>query len=224
MNENETRNSYIFYGRRKGRSLSKSCQLALIEGVKYLIKKEELSNIVNTEKRIILEIGFGDGKNLINSARINTNALYIGADPFLNTTARCLHKLLKYNLNNVVIWPDDVRKILKYFPRKSISEIKILFPDPWPKKKHQNRRLIQDEFLKTIGSIMKNEGTITIATDEDRLKRWILEKFQKYKNFEWEAKCSKDWQSRPIDCYETKYEFKSIIQKRNPSWFVFKKK
>ena len=124
----------IFYGRRKGRKLSKSAELAIIEGQKYLIKIEDLKNIFS-KKNIILEIGFGDGQNLINSAKINSNFFYIGADPFLNTTAKCLNKLLTNNLKNVVIWPDDVRKIVKLFPHNSISEIKILFPDPWPKKK-----------------------------------------------------------------------------------------
>ena len=87
-----------------------------------------------------------------------------------------------------------------------------------------NPAIFPASFVAFLCESLKYEGTVTIATDEDRLKRWILEKFQKHKNFEWEAKCSKDWQLRPIDCYETKYEFKSIIQKRNPSWFVFKKK
>ena len=124
-----------FYGRRKGRKLSKSSQLAFKDGKDYLIKEEDISNIFHHQKNIVLEIGFGDGENLINSAKINSNFFYIGADPFLNATAKCLNKILQYNLKNIVVWPDDVRKILKYFPNNSISEIKILFPDPWPKKK-----------------------------------------------------------------------------------------
>ena len=196
--------------------------MAIIEGQKYLINKEDLTNIFS-KKNIILEIGFGDGENLINSAKINSNFFYIGADPFLNSTAKCLNKLLKYNLKNIAIWPDDIRKILKYFPHNSISEVKILFPDPWPKTKHQNRRLIQSEFIELIYSIIKPSGTITIATDHDVLKNWVLEKFQTYTNFEWMAQSSKDWRVRPLDCFETKYELKSIIQKRKPSWFIFKK-
>ena len=123
-----------FYGRRRGRKLSKSGQLAIKYGKDYLIKEENISNIFKYQNNIVLEIGFGDGENLINSAKINPNFFYIGADPFLNTTAKCLSKILQYNLKNIVIWPDDIRKILKFFPNNSISEIKILFPDPWPKK------------------------------------------------------------------------------------------
>ena len=124
-----------FFGRRRGRKLSISSQLAMKDGKDYLIKEEDISNIFYYQKNIILEIGFGDGENLINSAKMNPYCFYIGADPFLNTTAKCLSKIIQYNLKNIVIWPDDVRKILKFFPNNSISEIKILFPDPWPKKK-----------------------------------------------------------------------------------------
>ena len=167
-----------FYGRRRGRKLSKSGQLSMKEGKDLFIKAENISNIFNFQKYIVLEIGFGDGENLINSAKANPNFLFIGADPFLNTTAKCLSKILQYNIKNIVIWPDDIRKILKFFPNNSISEIKLLFPDPWPKKKHRNRRLIQNEFIKTIYPIIKHKETITISTDHDLLKKWVLEKFQ----------------------------------------------
>ena len=213
-----------FYGRRKGRKLSKSGQLAIKEGKDYLIKEEDILYIFQYQKNIILEIGFGDGENLINSAKMNSNFFYIGADPFLNTTAKCLSKIIQYNLKNIAIWQDDVRKILKFFPKNSILEIKILFPDPWPKKKHKNRRLIQNEFIKIIYPIIKNQGTITIATDHDILKKWVLEKFQNHTEFEWLAESPYDWRLRPNDCFQTKYELKSINQQRKPSWFIFKKK
>ena len=213
-----------FYGRRRGRKLSKSGQLSIKEGKDFFIKVENISNIFNFQKYIVLEIGFGDGENLINSAKANPNFLYIGADPFLNTTAKCLSKIIQYNIKNIFIWPDDIRKILKSFPNNSISEIKLLFPDPWPKKKHRNRRLIQNEFIKTISPIIKHQGTITISTDHDLLKKWVLEKFQNYAEFEWLVEGPNDWRLRPNDCFQTKYELKSINQKREPSWFIFKKK
>ena len=217
-------NNPQFYGRRRGRKLSKSSRLAINDGKDYLVKEENISNIFRNQKNIVLEIGFGDGENLINSAKLNSKILYIGADPFLNTTAKCLNKILKYNLNNIVIWPDDIRKILKFFPNNSISEIKILFPDPWPKKRHKNRRLIQDEFIKNIYPVIKHQGTITIATDHDILKNWVLEKFQNHTEFEWVVESSNDWRFRPYECFQTKYELKSINQQRKPSWFIFKKK
>ena len=95
--------------------MSISGQLALKDGKDYLIKEEDISNIFYYQKNIILEIGFGDGENLINSAKMNPHSFYIGADPFLNTTAKCLSKIIQFNLKNIIIWPDDVRKILRFF-------------------------------------------------------------------------------------------------------------
>ena len=88
MNINNFIDNSQFYGRRRGRKLSKSGQLAIKEGKDYLIKEEDIFNIFQYQKNIILEIGFGDGENLINSAKMNSDFFYIGADPFLNTTAK----------------------------------------------------------------------------------------------------------------------------------------
>jgi tRNA (guanine-N7-)-methyltransferase len=135
-----------------------------------------------------------------------------------------MKQILENNLDNIKIWPDDIRKIISCFPLNSVSEVKLLFPDPWPKLKHKKRRLIQTDFINNIYKILKTNGTITVGTDHKILKSWILEKFQTSSKFEWQAQDSKDWQSRPDDCFQTKYERKSLEEKRKPSWFVFKKK
>ena len=198
--------------------------MALKEGAKFIIEDEIFFQTFFIDKKnIILEIGFGDGKNLINSAKKNPETFYLGADPFINTTVKCIKQILKNNLKNIKIWPDDVRKILKFFPSRSISEIKLLFPDPWPKVKHQKRRLIQDDFITSINRILKIKGTVTVATDHKILKSWVLEKFQATTNFEWKVKNSKDWKTRPKECFVTKYEQKSLKEKRKPTWFVFEK-
>ena len=222
-----------FYGRRKGRKLSDTNLLALKEGSKYLIN---MPNFYSNSKiiledlcgfnptKIILEIGFGGGENLINSAKMNPDILYIGADPFLNTNARCTKELLNNNITNVRIWPDDIRQIIEFFPLNIISEIKILFPDPWPKFKHKDRRLIQNDFLNSLYNILKVRGTITLGTDHIIMKSWILEIFQTHSGFEWKAEEANDWRIRPADCFATKYEQKSLIEKRKPNWFIFEKK
>ena len=213
-----------FYGRRKGRRISESGILALKKGSKFIIEYENFfETFFIDKKKIILEIGFGDGENLINSAKTNPDTFYLGADPFLNTTVKCIKQILKSNLKNIKIWPDDVRKVIKLFPSSSISEIKLLFPDPWPKVKHQKRRLIQDDFITSINRILKIKGTVTVATDHKILKSWVLEKFQASSKFEWQVESSNDWKIRPKECFSTKYEQKSLKEKRKPSWFVFEK-
>jgi tRNA (guanine-N7-)-methyltransferase len=219
-----------FYGRRKGRRLSEANLLALKEGSKYLINTCDLSlnskliveDLIEFKtKKIILEIGFGGGENLLSSAKMNPEVLYLGADPFLNTNARCIKELLNNNIMNVKIWPDDIRKIIEYFPKNIFSEIKILFPDPWPKFKHKDRRLIQNDFLSSLYNILKARGTITLGTDHIIMKSWILEVFQNHSGFKWIAAEAQDWRTRPVDCFPTKYEQKSIIYNIKPNWFFF---
>ena len=207
-------------------------QLALQEGVKYLIKNcdfsstsklilEDLVEFKPTE--IILEIGFGSGENLLKSAKMNPDVLYLGADPFLNTNAKCIKAILNYNIKNIMIWPDDIRKIIEFFPSNIFSEIKILFPDPWPKSKHKNRRLIQDNFLISLYNVLKINGIITLATDHFIMKSWILEIFQNNSGYQWTAETADDWRIKPIHYVATKYEQKAINENRDPYWFIFKK-
>lgn len=225
MNLKNFKHNPRFYGRRKGRKLSKSGITALESSDSYFIHENNFREfLLESENQIVLEIGFGDGDNLVNSAIKNENLLHIGADPFLNANVKCIKKLLKNNLKNVKIWPDDIRKIITYFPFNSIIAVKILFPDPWPKLKHKNRRLIQKEFINTLYNILCPNGIITIATDHKIMKSWILEIFQKNIGYVWKAETQKDWQTQPDDCFETKYQKKSLIENRIPSWFLFEKK
>jgi len=207
-------------------------QLALQEGAKYLIKNFDFSStskliledlVEFKPTQIVLEIGFGNGENLLKSAKMNPDVLYLGADPFLNTNAKCIKAILNYNIKNIMIWPDDIRKIIEFFPSNIFSEIKILFPDPWPKFKHKNRRLIQDNFLISLYNVLKINGIITLATDHFIMKSWILEIFQNNSGFQWTAETADDWRIKPIHYVATKYEQKAINENRDPHWFIFKK-
>ena len=222
-----------FYGRRKGRKLSDVNSLALELGKKFILQKSDF--IENSKSlseklfgitlgKIILEIGFGSGENLVNSAKKNPEILFLGSDPFLNTNAKCIKELLNDKLMNVKIWPDDIRQVINFLPSNSISEVKLLFPDPWPKLKHKKRRIVQNEFINILHRILIPKGKVTLGTDHPIMKSWILEIFQNNLGFIWKAKVANDWRVRPIDCFQTKYEKKSLIEKRIPNWFIFEKK
>ena len=222
-----------FYGRRKGRKLSDANSLALELGKNFILKKSDFSekSVSLSEKllgikleKVVLEIGFGNGENLLNSAKKNPETFFLGADPFLNTNAKCIREILNNKLMNVKIWPDDIRQIINLIPSNSISEVKLLFPDPWPKLKHKNRRIVQNEFIDVLYRILIPKGKVTLGTDHSTMKSWILEIFQKNLGFVWKAEVANDWRLRPIDCFQTKYEKKSLIEKRSPNWFVFEKK
>ena len=100
-----------------------------------------------------LEIGFGAGEHLAKQAADNPHIGLIGCEPYLNGVAHFLDYVERANLENVRLFTDDVRDLLAYLPHGQVSRVFILFPDPWPKKRHHARRLISPQFLKRLAYV-----------------------------------------------------------------------
>ena len=133
-----------------------------------------------------------------------------------------LAKLEKEPLQNLKISNEDVRFFLQKIPQKTLNQVFILFPDPWPKTKHFKRRLITTEFLDEIlFKKMSKDAKLTIATDHDSYKTWILAETARSKNFIWTAKSKEDWQVFPEDWIETKYQKKAYAQGNKSVIFNF---
>jgi len=166
-------------------------------------------------KKTCLEIGFGFGDFLFEKAKTNPDILFFGAEPHLNGVVNLLAKLEAEPLKNLKISREDVRILLAKFPDKNFDQIFILFPDPWPKSRHFKRRLINVEFLDEIlAPKMKNGAKLTIATDHDLYKTWILAEVARSKKFVWQANSKQDWQNFPSDWVETKYQKKAAAEGR----------
>ena len=147
----------------------------------------------------------------------NPDTFFLGSEPHINGVVNLLAKLEKEPLQNLKISREDVRILLKKLPDKIFDEVFILFPDPWPKLKHFKRRLIDTKFLdETLSPKIKNGGTLTIVTDHDSYKTWILSAILRSKKFTWLANSKKDWQTFPSDWVETKYQKKAIAEGRSP--------
>lgn len=163
----------------------------------------------------ILEIGFGFGDFLFEKAKNNPQINFFGFEPHLNGVVNLLAKLEKEELQNIKISTQDVRTALANFSDNFFDEIYILFPDPWPKVKHFKRRLINQYFLDEIlAPKIKNNAKLTIATDHDSYKIWILDSLLNSKKFSWEARSKKDWQVFPADWTITKYQKKAALEGR----------
>ncbi len=133
-------------------------------------------------KKIILEIGFGNGENTSFLALKNPNALIVASEVYLSGIGSLLNDIAKNSLKNIKIFDEDVRELLFKLQNKIFDEIYIICPDPWPKARHHKRRLIKEDFLKTLAKILKRDGTVYISTDWENYAESIEEELEKTKD------------------------------------------
>ena len=150
----------LYFGRVKSRKISKIKQ----HNFKYFQKKNNI-NKLNLKKKLILEIGIGMGENLIYLSKKNTQTNIIGVDPFMNGMVNVSDYSINNNIKNIFLYPFVFQKFFKKFKKLRFNEIYVLFPDPWPKKRHQKRRLVNIDFLKKILKILKKNGKFIFSTD-----------------------------------------------------------
>ncbi len=162
------------FGRRHGKKLS-ARQNWLVENMLPTLKPTAGN---------ILEIGFGAGEHVRDLARANPGKIIIGAEPFMNGVASLLSAITDEKTNRILdeyagirIWADDVRDFLRGTDSK-FNQIWVLHPDPWPKAKHEKRRLLSAEFLNTLSKYLTDTGEIIIGTDHWEYFDWILEQIK----------------------------------------------
>ncbi|MBQ6011850.1 MAG: tRNA (guanine-N7)-methyltransferase, partial [Alphaproteobacteria bacterium] len=153
------------FGRRHGKKLSARKQWLMENLLPKIAPK-------TNESGAILEIGFGNGEHLRELAIRNPNSIIIGAEPFANGVAALLSSITNESDNSVLdeyknirVFPDDVRLLLKDFENVKFSEIWVLHPDPWPKARHEKRRLLNHDFLNLLSEYMTKDSSIIIGTD-----------------------------------------------------------
>jgi tRNA (guanine-N7-)-methyltransferase len=208
------------FGRVKSRKLSaKKDDLIKNTLPKYIIKNLQSENF----QIFNLEIGSGDGDFLFNKAKKNLDQCFIACETHTNSVANVLAKLEHFPLSNFFIFNGDAREFLEDSKLK-FSNIFILNPDPWPKVKQQKRRLINDKFLELIYQNMTKKSQLTIVTDHDDYKDWIMEIFlRRNEIFFWEAQQEEDWLKFPQDWIFTKYQKKAVIENRTNVFLQFSK-
>ncbi len=162
------------FGRRHGKKLSARQQTLI----------DELLPTLAPENGDILEIGFGAGEHVRDLAHNNPEKTIIGAEPFMNGVASLLSAITDQKSNrvldeykNIRIWADDVRDFLRKNESK-FEQIWVLHPDPWPKAKHEKRRLLSAEFLNILSTHLATDGEIIIGTDHWEYFDWILEQIK----------------------------------------------
>ena len=134
-----------------------------------------------------LEIGFGGAEHLIAQARANPRAGFIGSDGYLNAIAKALTAIADEQLGNVRLYLGDASALIDWLPAASLSRIDLLYPDPWPKRRHWKRRFLQDDSLARLARILKRGGELRFATDIPGYADWALARVLRSKDFVWTA-------------------------------------
>ena len=197
------------FGRRHGKKLS-ARQNWLIDN---------LLPALNPTHGDILEIGFGAGEHVRDLARANPGKIIIGAEPFMNGVASLLSAITDEKTNRVLdeytgirIWADDVRDFLRNTHSK-FNQIWVLHPDPWPKARHEKRRLLSAEFLNTLSKYLTPDGEIIIGTDHWEYFDWILEQI---KNTNLTATVA------DIEIIQTRYQHKNKAGTDSPKYLILR--
>lgn len=180
-------------------------------------------------RRVWLEIGFGGGEHLAAQAEANPDTGIIGCEFFMDGVASLLSALDESRgaktdagaIANVRIHTDDAREVTDALPEGSLDRVFVLFPDPWPKKRHWRRRLVSTPFLDRLAYLLADGGELRMASDDRSYIRWMLSHATTHPAFDWTARRAADWRSRPDDWPPTRYEAKAIAQGRAPAFLRF---
>ena len=208
------KNELRTFGRRHGKKLSNRKQWLMDNLLPNLSPKTEDFGKNHT----ILEIGFGNGEHLRELATNNQDSIVIGAEPFANGVAALLSAITSESDNslfdqykNIRIHPDDVRLLLKSFIKSTFDEIWVLHPDPWPKARHEKRRLLNHGFLNILSKHLSKNGKIIIGTDHYEYYDWIIEQLKQ---------TTLKIKSTELDIIQTRYQIKNKAGTSKPKYLI----
>jgi tRNA (guanine-N7-)-methyltransferase len=214
------------YGRRRGRPL-RSGRAALIQDQlpALAITPPVAGEMLDPHRlfsrpvdAIWLEVGFGAGEHLAAQAEAHRAVGFVGAEPYINGIAGLLARVRDARLDNLRLWPADIRLLLPAMPARSIGRVFVLFPDPWPKARHHKRRLIAGPFLDELARVMVPGAELRVATDDADYIVWVREQLSAHPAFA--APRGADPRRRPADWIVTRYETKALAEGRSPAYMT----
>ena len=207
------RRSGTFYGRRKGKPLRPGQREAVETFLPTL-----LIDLANEPPQLLaalfpvpvsavrLEIGFGGGEHLLHGARTNPDVGFIGVEPFENGLAKAVTAISREGIKNVRLYDQDAALLLAWLPPASIVRINLLFPDPWPKKRHWKRRFVSQANLDRIFRVLTAGGEFRFATDVEDYAEWTRDQIAKHGKLRPTHDSHQPWADWPGTRYEAKAE------------------
>lgn len=220
-----------FFGRRKGHALrphqaqlfaSLLPQLALNLAAPSPRSLQPL--FAHGPDEVRLEIGFGGGEYLVAQAAAASDIGFIGCEPFVNGMAKGLAAIAAGGLQNIRLHFGDAVDLLAWLPPGSLARVTLLYPDPWPKRRHWKRRFVQAARVAELAAILRPGGEFRFASDISDYVTWTLARFLRCDDFEWTAERADDWRRPWADYRPTRYEAKAVREGRTPCYLTFRRK
>jgi tRNA (guanine-N7-)-methyltransferase len=230
MSDDQTHHHGAFFGRRKGHPL-RAHQAGLFETLLPRLAldlskpaPEDLATLFPLPvDDVRLEIGFGGGEHLIAQAQANPRTGFIGAEPFVNGMAKALAAIESAKLENIRLHHADATALIDWLPAGSLARIDLLYPDPWPKRRHWKRRFVNEESVAKFARILRPGGEFRFASDWANYAEWTLQRLLRSPDFTWTAERADDWRKPWPGFLQTRYEAKAIREGRTPCYLVFRK-
>jgi tRNA (guanine-N7-)-methyltransferase len=200
--------------RRAGR-ITPSQQRALRElwpaiGVEFSESPLDFEALFGRLAPVVLEIGFGNGETLVEQARATPGHDFLGIEVHEPGVGHCLLKASEAGVKNLRIIRRDAIEVLKLqVPPGSLSRVNLYFPDPWPKKRHHKRRIVQTSFLDIVADRLQAGGTLHIATDWSKYAEHIDETLAAHPRFECAERREHNG-DRALDRPRTKFERRGL--------------
>jgi len=200
------------YGRRQGHALRLGQQGLVDDLLPRLTVPEgplDSQTLFGDDRPLWLEIGFGAGEHLAGQAAAHPDVGLIGCEPFLNGVVGALGHIERQGLTNIRLHMGDALEVLERLPDASLDRLFLLHPDPWPKARHAKRRFMNPGPLDVIAAKLKPGGEFRFGTDHPVYCRWAMMQMDRRRDFDWLVTGPGDWQVRPADWPETRYEAKA---------------
>ena len=184
-------------------------------------KLDPASLFPEPKKDYWLEVGFGGGEHAAWQAKTHADVGLIAAEVFLNGIASLLGHIERDGLTNIRIYPEDVRPFLARLKENSLSRVFVLFPDPWPKSRHADRRFVNDPNLDLLVPLMPPGAILRVATDDETYKVHAREVMSARKDFA--DITGEDPTQKPEDWPPTRYEAKARREGRQPIFLSYQR-
>jgi tRNA (guanine-N7-)-methyltransferase len=166
----------------------------------------DFTKVFGNDNPVVLEIGFGMGKSLVEMAKHAPNTNFIGIEVHRPGVGACLMDASEAGVTNLRVYEHDAVEVLAdCIADRSLAKLQLFFPDPWHKKRHHKRRIVQPEFVENLRSKLKIGGVFHMATDWENYAEHMLEVMTAAEKFKNQSKTN-DYVPRPDDRPLTKFE------------------